>query len=83
MVKYSISSIGSKYESVVLSQEDDIFGVDIPKGVWHRFESLEENSVISECKKGPFVPHEEEGLFRIINEMKAQKENVLWNSMMY
>ena len=27
---------GSVIESVVLSQEDGLYGVDIPKGVWHR-----------------------------------------------
>lgn len=53
---------GSIIESVVLCQEDGVFGVDIPKGVWHKLESLESGSVIFECKEGPFVPHEEEGL---------------------
>ena len=27
---------GSVIESVVLSQEDGLYGVDIPKGVWHK-----------------------------------------------
>ena len=53
---------GSVIESVVLSQEDGLYGVDIPKGVWHKLESLEPGSVIFECKEGPFVPHEEEGI---------------------
>lgn len=53
---------GSVIESVVLCQEDGVFGVDIPKGVWHKLESLEPGSVIFECKEGPFVPHEEEGI---------------------
>lgn len=56
---------GSVIESVVLSQEDGIYGVNIPKGVWHKLESLEPNSVIFECKEGPFVPHEEEGILDI------------------
>ena len=30
---------GSVIDSVILSQEDGIFGVDIPKGVWHTLES--------------------------------------------
>lgn len=41
---------GSVIESVVLSQEDGLYGVDIPKGVWHKLESLESGSVIFECK---------------------------------
>ena len=53
---------GSVIESVVLSQEDGLYGVDIPKGVWHKLESLESGSVVFECKEGPFVPHEVDGI---------------------
>lgn len=53
---------GSVKESVVLCQEDGRYGVDIPKNVWHNLESLAPNSCIFECKEGPFVPHEEEGI---------------------
>ena len=53
---------GSVLDSVVLSQEDGLYGVDIPKGVWHKLESLESGSVVFECKEGPFVPHEAEGI---------------------
>lgn len=56
---------GSIIDSVVLSQEDGVYGVDIPKGVWHKLESLEPNSVIFECKEGPFVPHEEDGILNV------------------
>lgn len=41
---------GSVIDSVVLSQEDGIYGVDIPKGVWHKLESLAPASVIFECR---------------------------------
>ena len=56
---------GSIIEDVVLSQESGNYGVDIPKNVWHKLESLESGSVIFECKEGPFVPHEEEGVMRL------------------
>ena len=56
---------GTIFESVVLCAEDGVYGVNIPKGVWHKLESLEEDSVIFECKEGPFVPHEEEGVLNI------------------
>lgn len=56
---------GSVIESVVLSQEDGLYGVDIPKGVWHKLESLESGSVVFECKEGPFVPHEEDGILEL------------------
>lgn len=56
---------GSVIESVVLSLEDGVYGVDIPKGVWHKLESLESGSVIFECKEGPFVPHEVNGVLEL------------------
>ena len=37
---------GSIIEDVVLSQESGNYGVDIPKNVWHKLESLESGSVI-------------------------------------
>lgn len=57
---------GSIIEDVVLSQESGNYGVDIPKNVWHKLESLESGSVIFECKEGPFVAHEVEGVL-IVN----------------
>ena len=56
---------GSIIEDVVLSQESGNNGVDIPKNVWHKLESLESGSVIFECKEGPFVEHEVEGMMRL------------------
>ena len=53
---------GSVVDSVVLCQDDGIFGVDIPTNVWHTLEALEPNSCIFECKQGPFVPHDVEGV---------------------
>ena len=59
---------GSIIEDVVLSQESGNYGVDIPKHVWHKLESLESGSVIFECKEGPFVPHEVEGILDVKSE---------------
>ena len=56
---------GSILEDVVLSQESGNYGVDIPKNVWHKLESLESGSVIFECKEGPFVEHEVEGVMTV------------------
>jgi len=56
---------GSVIEDVVLSQESGNYGVDIPKNVWHKLESLESGSVIFECKEGPFVEHEVEGILEV------------------
>lgn len=53
---------GTVTESVILCQEEGRYGVDIKKGVWHNLESLAPDSVIFECKEGPFVPHDAEGI---------------------
>ena len=59
---------GSVIESVVLCHENGVYGVDIPKNVWHRLEAMEPDSVIFECKEGPFVPHEVEGVLNIVKK---------------
>ena len=56
---------GSILESIVLCPEEGLFGVDIPKNVWHNIECLESGSVFFECKEGPFVPHEVEGILTV------------------
>lgn len=56
---------GSMRESIVLDPTAGQYGVDIPQNVWHTLESLESGSVIFECKEGPFVPHEEEGVLKM------------------
>lgn len=35
------------------------------KRVWHNIEAMEPNSVIFECKRGPFVEHEVEGVLEV------------------
>ena len=59
---------GSIIESIVLNPAEGRYGVNIPKNVWHTLESLEPGSVIFECKEGPFVPHEEEGILEVKSE---------------
>ncbi len=56
---------GTVAESVILSQEDGCYGVNIPKNVWHTVEALEPNSCIFESKQGPFAPHEVEGMLKV------------------
>lgn len=56
---------GSIKESIVLNPGEGLYGVDIPKGVWHKLESLESGSVFFECKEGPFVPHEIDGILEL------------------
>ena len=56
---------GSIIDEVVLSQESESYGVDIPKNVWHKLESLEAGSVIFECEEGRFAEHEVEGVLEV------------------
>ena len=56
---------GSILEDVVLCAEEGRYGVNIPKGVWHTIEAIEADSVIFECKEGPFVPHEQDGILNV------------------
>jgi len=52
---------GSIIESIVLNPSEGRYGVNVEKNVWHTVEAMEPNSVIFECKEGPYVGHEEEG----------------------
>ena len=42
---------GTVIESVVLCPEEGLYGVDIPKNVWHKLESLESGSVSLSARK--------------------------------
>ena len=58
---------GEPLESCVLCHEEGCYGVDIPKNVWHGLECIEP-SVLLECKEGPFVEHEVDGILEIKQE---------------
>ena len=40
----------------IMCQEEENFGVHIPKGTWHTIEIMESGSVIFEVKEGPYQP---------------------------
>ena len=61
---------GTVIESVILCPEEGLYGVDIPKGVWHNVECMESGSVFFECKEGPFVEHEVEGILQLPESRK-------------
>jgi len=56
---------GSLKDSIELCPDDGKYGLNIPKGVWHKIESMESGSVIFECKEGPFVPHAVDGILDV------------------
>lgn len=65
VVVYTYNDDGSVLERIELNPNEGRYGVNIPKGVWHKVESLESGSVFFECKEGPFVPHEEDGILKL------------------
>ena len=65
VVVYTYNDDGSILEGIELNPNEGKYGVNIPKGVWHNIESLEPDSVFFECKEGPFVPHDQEGLLEL------------------
>ena len=55
---------GEVIQTCIISQEEGNYGVNIPKNTWHGVECLEP-SILLECKEGPFVEHEVEGILEI------------------
>ena len=55
---------GEVLETCIVCQEEGTYGVDIPKNTWHDVECLEP-SVLFECKEGPFIEHEVDGILTI------------------
>lgn len=62
VIVYTYNDDGSIVDRVELNPAEGRYGVNIPKGVWHNLESLESGSVFLECKEGPFVEHDKEGI---------------------
>lgn len=65
---FTYNSRGTMKSFVVLDRDGAHYGVNIPKNTWHTLESLEPDSVIFECKEGPFVKHEVEGVLKMDDE---------------
>ncbi len=63
---------GTIIENMVLNPSEGRYGVNVGKNVWHTVEALEPGSVIFECKEGPFVEHEVEGIL----EEQREEERV-------
>ena len=62
---FTVNGDGTIIEDVILCAEEGRYGVNIMKGVWHTIEAMESNSVIFECKQGPFVEHEVDGILNV------------------
>ncbi len=68
VVVQTFNDDGSMIDSIELCPDDGKYGANIPKGVWHKIESMESGSVIFECKEGPFVPHAVDGILDVIKK---------------
>ena len=47
---------GVLVEDVEISPKTDMIGYHIPKGIWHKVESLEKGTVCFETREGPYRP---------------------------
>lgn len=51
-------------EDVVIAPNSENIGYHIPKGTWHKVESLEEGTVCFETREGPYAPVAEEDILK-------------------
>jgi len=68
---FTYNSRGDMVEYALLSREDGMIGVNIPINTWHTIQCIEP-AVLFECKEGPFVPHEEEGIL-VMEDVRGKK----------
>ena len=54
IVQYYYNDAGEKTASYELAPNSSQVGMSVPVGQWHSLESLEERSVIFECKDGAY-----------------------------
>ena len=62
---------GEVIQSCIISQEEGNYGVNIPKNTWHGVECLEP-SILLECKEGPFVEHEVDGILDLTTKQQKR-----------
>lgn len=51
-------------EDVVIAPNTENIGYHIPKGTWHKVESLEHGTVCFETREGPYAPVAEEDILK-------------------
>ena len=65
VVQHYYNDAGEKIASFVLSPSSEQVGINIPVGQWHALESLEEGSVIFECKDRAYQPLSAEDILEV------------------
>lgn len=51
-------------EDVIIAPNTENFGYHIPKGTWHKVESLEPGTICFETREGPYEPVAEEDILK-------------------
>lgn len=65
VVQHYYDKQGNKIASYELAPNTSQVAMSVPVGQWHALESLEEGSVIFECKDGAYEPLSEEDIMTI------------------
>ena len=68
VVQHYYNDAGEKTASYVLAPNTDQVGMSVPVGQWHALESLEEGSVIFECKDGAYEPLSAEDILEVAHK---------------
>ena len=70
VVQHYYDDNGNKIASFELASGSAQVGMSVPVGQWHAMESLEEGSVIFECKDGAYQPLSAEDILEVAQEGK-------------
>ena len=65
VVQHYYNDAGEKTASYELAPKSSQVGMSVPVGQWHALESLEEGSVIFECKDGAYQPLSAEDILEV------------------
>lgn len=65
VVQHYYNDAGKKTASFELAPNSAQVGMSVPVGQWHALESLEEGSVIFECKDGAYQPLSAEDILEV------------------
>ena len=65
VVQHYYNDAGEKTASYELAPNSPKVGMSVPAGQWHALESLEEGSVIFECKDGAYQPLSAEDILEV------------------
>ena len=65
VVQHYYNDAGEKTASYELAPNSAQVGMSVPVGQWHALESLEEGSIIFECKDGAYQPLSAEDILEI------------------